>query len=198
MPLPSGRYRLRRLTPCAWPDAADPPARSCAAVLALAARPTFPRVGTASGLPQSMHSPISHHRAASACMRGVRLGVARNQPGCTGTDLRGKDAWQTRMSGPPIVCHTGIRHGRDRGRIIKPADRPLMRFLSLSALSGRGALDRRCQLRTGAASALAMGVADRNVCPTWPRPCGFPLLGTREQFSPARGDRESSRDTCQP
>ena len=120
--------------------------------MAWAARPTFPRVGTASSLPQSMHSPISHHRAASARMAGVRLGVARDRPpAAPGLVLAMADT---------VVCPTGIRHGRDRGRIIKPADRPLMRFLSLSALAGRDALDRRCRLRTDAASALAIGAPD--------------------------------------
>jgi len=198
MPLPPVRCRLERLTPCAWPDAADPPARSCAALLALAARPTFPQVGTASGLPQSMHSPISHHRAASAYNKRAprrRLQPARLHRG----GLRGKQAWQTGM-----VCPTDSlphRHSAWPGSGAKYQTRRSAshEVLSLSALAGRGALDRRCQLRTGAASAFGPSdMADNDVCPTGPRPCGFSLLSIREQFSPARGDRESSRDTCQP
>jgi len=149
MPLPSGRYRLRRLTPCAWPDAADPPARSCAAVLALAARPTFPRVGTTSGLPQSMHSPISHHRAASACMRGVRLGVAREPCRLHRALVLVMLATDTSVCSAGIA---GIRHRRSDRAIFKPDRRPLMRFSSLSALAGPRRAGRGCRVPADAAS----------------------------------------------
>jgi hypothetical protein len=68
-------------------------------------------------------------------MAGVRLGVARNHS-------RLHQAWfgDKHRSSPTSVCPTGSRHRRSDRTIIKPDQTPLLRFLSLSALSGRVAL----------------------------------------------------------
>jgi hypothetical protein len=128
-PLPADATRAQRLAGMAEtrPEAARPCWLGAAVRLRLPSRTL-----------QACRVDASHPRVSrrgGVSMAGVRLGVARNH-----SRLHRAGSGDRHRSSPTSVCPTGSRQRRSDRTIIKPDQTPLLRFLSLSALSGRVAL----------------------------------------------------------